>query len=98
MICRDVTEIYKIISSMTEVGRDQLFTVPFRDIRSHQIKLVMVVPHTSGTRPVQILAKDTVNGRSLYKFRGEVLGRMIHEELLNKQTIKHSGNPLSLKQ
>jgi len=29
---------------------------------------------------------------------GEVLGRMIHEELLNKQSIKDSENPLSLKQ
>lgn len=28
---------------------------------------------------------------------GEVLGRMIHEELLNKQTIKDSRNPLGQK-
>lgn len=70
MFCGDEIEIYKIISSMTEVGRDQLFSVPSRDTRSHQIKLVMVVPHTSRTKPVEILAKDTVNGRSLCKFRG----------------------------
>lgn len=75
VICGDVIETYKIISSMTEVGRDQLLTVPSRDIRSQQIKLVMVVPHTSGTKPIEILAKDTVNGRSLYKFRGSSTGK-----------------------
>lgn len=68
MFCGDVIEIYKIISSMTEVGRDQLFSVLSRG--SHQIKLVMVVPHTSRTKRVEILAKDTVDGRSLCKFRG----------------------------
>lgn len=56
---------------MTEVVRYQLFTVLFREIRSQQIKLVVVVPHTSGTRPVKILAEDTVSGRSLYKFMGK---------------------------
>jgi len=69
VICGDVTDIYEIISSMTEADRDQLFIVPSRDMRSHQIKLVMVVPHTSGTIPLEILAKDIVNGRSLCEFR-----------------------------
>ena len=63
-------EIYKIVSITAEVDRDQLLIVSSRDIKSHQIKLVMVVPHTLGTRPVEILPKVTVNGRSLYKFKG----------------------------
>lgn len=70
VICGNVRENCKIVNSLTKLDRDQLFIVPFRDIRSHQRKLVMVVPHTSGTRPVEILAKLTVN-RSLYEFRGD---------------------------
>lgn len=70
MICGNVTENYKITNSMTKVDRDQVFSVPFRDIRSHQRELVMVDPHTSGTRLIEILAKHTVN-RSLYEFRGD---------------------------
>lgn len=71
VICENVRQNYKIINSLTKVDRDQLFIVLFKDIKSHERELVMVVPHTSGTRPVEILAKLTVN-RSLYEFRGHV--------------------------
>lgn len=35
------------------------------------MKLVMVVPYTSGTRTAKILAEDIMNGRSLYEFVGD---------------------------
>lgn len=86
MICGDVTEVYEIISSTTEMDRYQLSTVPSRDIRSHHMKFGMVVPHTLGPRPVEILAEDIVM-EEVYISSGQgVLGRL--KVLLNKQTIK----------
>lgn len=55
-----MSEIYKIVSIMTEMNRYQLPTVPGRDIRSHQTKFGMVVPHTLGPRAVGILAEHIV--------------------------------------
>lgn len=87
MICGDVTEIYKTVSSTTEMDRDQLPTVASSDIRRHQIKFGMVVPHTLCPRLVEILAEHIVE--EVYVSSGqEVLGRMIHKLLVNKQTIK----------
>lgn len=42
------------------MDRDHLSTVRSRDIRRHQTKFGMVVPHTLGPRPVEILAEHIV--------------------------------------
>lgn len=90
MICGDMTKVYKIVSSMIAVDRDQLPTVPSRDIRSHQMKFGMVVPHT--LCPVEVLAEHIVM-EDIYVISGqEALGRMSHKMLLNKQTVKDLGN------
>lgn len=92
MISGDVTEIYKTVSSMTAMDRDQLPTVPSRNIRSHQLKFGMLVPHTLGPRPVEVLAKHIVMEEVYVRSGQDVLGRMIHKMSLNKQTVKDLGN------
>lgn len=56
------------------------------------MKFGMVVPHSLGLQPVEIFAEHIVMEEVYASSGQEVLERVIHKVLLNKQTIKDLGN------